>query len=70
MPYIPRLNTMRSLGTTDMQQMNAEFTLLRAELDDMRTKYTALVALLVASTALGAGYSTGTALAARQFTPT
>ena len=70
MPYIPRLNTMRSLGTTDMQQMNAEFTLLRAELDDMRAKYTALVALLVASTALGAGYSTGTALAARQFTPT
>lgn len=70
MPYTPRLNTMRSLGTTDMQQMNAEFTLLRAELDDMRAKYTALVALLVASTALGAGYSTGTALAARQFTPT
>ena len=70
MPYTPRLNTMRSLGTTDMQQMNAEFTLLRAELDDIRAKHTALVALLVASTALGAGYSTGTALAARQFTPT
>jgi hypothetical protein len=50
--------------------MVREFNLLRAEMDDMRTKYTALVALLAAATALGAGYNTGTALAARQFLPT
>jgi hypothetical protein len=70
MPYTQRVTAMRSLGTTDAQQLNIELNALRAELDDVRTKYTALVALLAAATALGAGYNTGTALAARQFTPT
>ena len=70
MPYIQRINFMESIGTTDAQQLAIEFNALRAELDDVRTKYTALVALLVAATALGAGYSTGTTLAAKQFTPT
>lgn len=70
MPYIQRLNMSQSVGVSEVQQLVIEFNLLRAELDDMRTKYTALVALLAAATALGAGYNTGTALAARQFTPT
>ena len=70
MPYIPTINNLPAGGATDAAELIREFNLLRAELDDMRTKYTALVALLVASTALGAGYATGTPLAARQFTPT
>lgn len=82
MPYTQRINNMRSLGVTDMQQMIIEFNALRQELDDVRTKnaallvdvadirtkYTALVALLVAATALGAGYSAGTGLAAATVT--
>jgi hypothetical protein len=70
MAYIPVLNSRQALSPSEAQDMAREFNLLRAELDDMRTKYTALVALLAAATALGAGYNTGTALAARQFTPT
>lgn len=68
MPYITVLNSRQALSPSEAQDMVREFNLLRAELDDMRTKYTALVALLAAATALGAGYNTGTALAARQFT--
>lgn len=70
MPYRQRLNTLASVPASEIMQLQYEFDSLRAELDDMRTKYTALVALLAAATALGAGYNTGTALAARQFTPT
>ena len=70
MPFIQRLNTTSSISVSEAQQLIYEFNSLRAELDDVRTKYTALVALLAAATALGAGYNTGTALAARQFTPT
>lgn len=70
MPYIQRLNATQSISVTEAQQLTLEFNALRAELDDMRTKYAALVALLAAATAPGAAYNTGTALAARQFTPT
>lgn len=70
MPFIPAVNNLNALSPQEMQDVAREFNLLRAELDDMRAKYTALVALLVAATALGAGYNTGTALNARQFTPT
>ncbi len=68
MAYRQRLNSMNSISTHDAIQLNTEMDALRAELDDIRTKYTALVALLVAATDVGAGYGTGTALAARQFT--
>lgn len=68
MPYVPTINGRSALSASEATEMIREFNLLRAEMDDMRTKYTALVALLVAATALGAGYSTGTALGARQFT--
>lgn len=70
MAYIPVINGRQALTPGEAQDMIREFGLLRAELDDMRAKYTALVALLAAATALGAGYNTGTALTARQFTPT
>lgn len=70
MPYRIRLNQAQGLTTQDAIQLSAELDALRAELDDMRTKYTALRALLIAATTLGAGYGTGTGLAASQFTPT
>jgi hypothetical protein len=70
MPYRQRLNTSQSLSTQDAIQLNAEMDALRAELDDIRTKYTALRALLAAATAPGAAYNTGTGLAAATFTPT
>lgn len=70
MAYIPVLNTAKSLATTDAQALIREMNALRAELDDIRTKYTALRALLAAGTALGAGYNTGTGLNASTFTPT
>lgn len=70
MPYQNVFNNVSALSPSEMQDMAREFNLLRAEVDDIRTKYAALVALLVAATALGAGYGTGTTLGARQFTPT
>lgn len=70
MPYRQRINMAHSLGSTDQRQLIIELDLLRQELDDIRSKYTALRALLVAGTAVGAGYSTGTGLSAAAFTPT
>ena len=70
MPYVQRLNTMASIGKYDAQQLILELNALKADLDDMRAKYTALRALLAAATALGAGYNTGTGLNAQTFTPT
>lgn len=70
MPYIPTLNLAESLPPTDAASLIREMNLLRAELDDIRTKYTALRALLAAGTAPGAGYNTGTGLNASVFTPT
>lgn len=69
MPYSNVLNRARGLGRSDAVELTREFNLLRAELDDIRTKYAAVVTLLVTGTAVGAGYGTGTALAAKQFTP-
>lgn len=70
MPYQQVINTAQSLDTSDSVALIRELNLLRAELDDIRTKYTALRALLAAGTALGAGYNTGTGLNAPVFTPT
>lgn len=70
MPYARRLNNAHSIARSDAAQITMELNLLRAELDDMRAKYTALRDLLVAATALGAGYGTGTALNASTFTAT
>ncbi len=70
MAYKQRINAMKGLSTQDKIALTQEFDLLYADLSDMRTKYTALVALLVAATTLGAGYGTGTALATATFTQT
>ena len=70
MPYKTRLSALKTIPASDSAQLVTELDSLRQELDDMRAKYTALVALLVAGTALGAGYGTGTALKAATFTPT
>lgn len=69
MPYQIVVNRM-SMQTSDKQELIRELNLLRAELDDVRAKYTALRALLAAGTAPGAGYNTGTGLNAPVFTPT
>jgi hypothetical protein len=58
MPYIQRLNTLASVSTSEAQQLSIEFNAMRAELDDVRTAVANLRALLVASTAPGAGYNT------------
>ena len=55
MAYRTRLNSMNSISTHDATQLNAEFDALRAELNDMRVKYAATLALLTAGTAVGAG---------------
>jgi hypothetical protein len=72
MPYLQRLNTAQGLTAQDAIQLTAELDTLRAELNDIRTKYAALQAALNAGTAPGAGgYPNATmALAAAQFTRT
>ena len=70
MPYRDRFNKMQTISRTDGYQLGLELDMLRAELNDMRAKYAAVVALLVAGTAVGAGYGTGTTLLPVQFTPT
>ena len=71
MPYQVVVNTGPSFGSAqERQALIRELNFLRAELDDMRAKYTALRALLVAGTAVGAAYGTGTGLNASTFTPT
>ncbi len=70
MPYKSRLSALKAIPASDSAQLAAELDSLRAEMDDIRAKYAALVALLVAGTAPGAGYGTGTALKAATFTPT
>ena len=68
MPYQTRLNALKTVATSDAAKIVEELHTLRAELDDMRAKYTALRALLAAGTAPGAGYGTGTGLSAATFT--
>jgi len=70
MPFTTRLNQAQTISRNDAIGLNQEFAALRAELDDIRAKHAAVVALLVAATVLGAGYATGTTLVAKQFTST
>jgi hypothetical protein len=71
MAYKIVINTAGAFGgAQERQEFTREMDSLRAELDDIRTKYTALRALLAAGTAPGAAYNTGTGLTASQFTPT
>ena len=69
MPYVVNLNRTTSLNPQDRQALINEFNALRAELDDIRTKYAALQAALNAGAAVGAaGYPNATMqLAAARF---
>lgn len=69
MPYRTTINQTQISGASDKVQIIRELDALRAELDDIRAKYTALRALLASATALGAAYNTGTGLNAARFTP-
>jgi hypothetical protein len=71
MAYQTRLNA-NGIDRRASFDLILEFNTLRAELDDLRTKYGALQAALNAGAAPGAGtYPNGTmALAAKQFLPT
>ena len=58
MPFLMRLNHTQTLSNSERFQLAQEFQALRAELDDMRAAYMSLRALLIAATAVGAGYNT------------
>lgn len=58
MPYRIVLNNCRGLADQDRVALSREFDNLRTELDEMRAAYMALRALLIAGTAVGAGYNT------------
>lgn len=80
MPFLSRLNHTAALSASERYQLELEFIALRAELDDIRSAYMSLRALLVAATVVGAGYNTtatdlgtftvATAAPARRFTAT
>lgn len=71
MPFTPVINTLDSIGTTDKQELIREMQLLRDELDDIRTKYAAVLAKLDADAGVtDTNYGATAALAARRFTPT
>ena len=71
MPYIAVLNGRSALSPQEAIEMAREFALLRAELDDIRTKYAAVLAKLDADVGVtDTNYVVTAALAAKQFTPT
>lgn len=71
MPYVQRLNTSEGLTTRDAMQLITEFNALRAELDDVRTKYAALLAKLdLDGGVTDTNYAATCGLAAAQFTRT
>lgn len=71
MPYVQRLNMAEGLTTQDVLQLINEFNTLRAELDDIRTKYAALLAKLDLDAGVtDTNYAATAGLAAAQFTRT
>lgn len=57
MPFVTRLNQLPA-ANSEVYGLIVEFQALRAELDDIRSALAATRALLVAGTAVGAGYNT------------
>lgn len=57
MPFVQTINHAVSLSTSDRFALIRELTALRQELDDIRSALAATRALLVAGTAVGAGYN-------------
>lgn len=80
MPYVQTVNKVGALPRSEVVNLINEFNALRRELDDIRSAVAAIRALLVASTAPGAGYNvastnigaaiTATPGQAPRFTPT
>lgn len=58
MPYVNTIQGRAAMGPSEQQDMIREFDSLRRELDEMRAAFMSLRALLVAGTAVGAGYNT------------
>lgn len=58
MPFQTVLNNATGLSRQDRVELAREFDSLRQELDEVRAAFMALRALLVAGTAVGAGYNT------------
>lgn len=71
MPYVQNLNMTESLSKSDTRALIREMDSLRAELNDIRTKYAALLAKLDLDVGVtDANYAATAGLAAAQFTPT
>jgi hypothetical protein len=70
MPYLQRLNTAQGLTAQDAIQLTAEMDSLRAELNDLRTKYAALLVKLDAEALAASDYVATCGLAAATFTRT
>lgn len=71
MAYKTRLNNMQTVSKSDAQQLVIELDLLRAELNDVRTKYAALLAKLdLDATVTDTNYAALCGLASAQFAST
>ena len=69
MAYKQVLNTTQSLAVSERVQLTRELDTLRAELNDVRTKYAALLAKLDLDAGVsGTDYAATVGLAAAQFT--
>jgi hypothetical protein len=69
MPYRTALNRTHSLAVSDRSQLIREMDTLRAELNDVRTKYAALLAKLdLDGGVTDTNYAATVGLAAAQFT--
>jgi hypothetical protein len=70
--YAKRINVMQALSGTEKQQLVLELDTLRAELDDVRTKFAALLAKMdtdfVNVTNASVDYASSCALATATFT--
>jgi hypothetical protein len=68
MPYRTVVNRAHSLAVSDKQQLIFELDLLRAELNDLRTKYAALLAKMDLDAGVsGTDFAATCGLAAAQF---
>lgn len=71
MPYLQKINHTTSISVTERKLLIDEFDLLRAELDDLRTKYAAALAKLDADAGVtDTNYAATCAPAAARFTRT
>jgi len=70
MPYAQRL-THSGLSGQDKVDLRIEFDLLRAELDNIRAKYAALLAKMdLDATIVATDWASSAGLGAKRFTPT